>query len=68
MKINRELRDLDLKRNLDAKIELCEKAEGLMIEPSLNVAFKSLQEIHQQWKEIGSVPMDKNEEIWEYDL
>lgn len=65
VKINRELRDLDLKRNLDAKIELCEKAEGLMIEPSLNVAFKSLQEIHQQWKEIGSVPMDKNEEIWE---
>lgn len=65
VKINRELRDLDLKRNLDAKIELCERAEGLIFEPSLNVSFKALQEIHQQWKEIGAVPMDKNDEIWE---
>ncbi len=65
VKINRELRNLDLKRNLDAKIELCERAEGLIFEPSLNVSFKALQEIHQQWKEIGAVPMDKNDEIWE---
>jgi hypothetical protein len=65
VKMNRELRELDLKKNLDAKIELCEKVEGLMIETSINKSFKALQEIHQQWKEIGSVPMDKNEEIWE---
>ncbi|MFA7081765.1 MAG: DUF349 domain-containing protein [Bacteroidales bacterium] len=65
VKINRELRDLDLKRNLDAKIELCERVEGLILEPSINKSFKALQEIHQQWKEIGSVPMDKNDEIWE---
>ncbi|MFA6705712.1 MAG: DUF349 domain-containing protein [Bacteroidales bacterium] len=65
VKINRELRDLDLKKNLDAKIELCERVEGLILEPSINKSFKALQEIHQQWKEIGNVPMDKNEEIWE---
>lgn len=65
VKINRELRDLDLKRNLDAKIELCERVEGLILETSINKSFKALQEIHQQWKEIGSVPMDKNDEIWE---
>ncbi|MCK9163350.1 MAG: DUF349 domain-containing protein [Bacteroidales bacterium] len=65
VKINRELRDLDLKKNLDAKIELCERVEGLILEPSINKSFKALQEIHQQWKSIGSVPMDKNEEIWE---
>jgi hypothetical protein len=65
VKINRELRDLDLKRNLDAKIELCEKVEGLILETSINKSFKALQEYHQKWKEIGSVPIDKNEEIWE---
>lgn len=65
VKINRELRDLDLKRNLDAKIELCERVEGLILETNINKSFKALQEIHQQWKGIGSVPMDKNEEIWE---
>lgn len=65
VKMNRELRELDLKRNLDAKIELCERVEGLILETSINKSFKALQEIHQQWKEIGSVPVDKNEEIWE---
>lgn len=65
VKINRELRDLDLKKNLDSKIELCEKVEGLLIEESINKSFKALQEIHQQWKEIGPVPSDKNEEVWE---
>lgn len=65
VKINRELRDLDLKKNLDAKIELCEKAEGLIIEESINKSFKALQDLHRAWKEIGPVPMDKNEEIWE---
>jgi Protein involved in chromosome segregation, interacts with SMC proteins len=65
VKINRELRDLDLKKNLDSKIELCEKAEGLIIEESINKSFKALQDLHRAWKEIGPVPMDKNEEIWE---
>ena len=63
--INRELRDLDMKKNLDAKISLCEKAEELLDEKSMSKAFKSLQKLHEEWKEIGPVPQDKKEEIWE---
>lgn len=63
--INRELRDLDMKKNLDAKIDLCEKAEELMGEKSMSKAFKSLQKLHEEWKEIGPVPQDKKDEIWE---
>ena len=63
--INRELRDLDMKKNLDAKIELCEKAEELLDEKSMAKAFKELQKLHEEWKEIGPVPQDKKEEIWE---
>jgi hypothetical protein len=63
--INRELRDLDMKKNLDAKILLCEKAEELMDEKSMAKAFKSLQKLHEEWKEIGPVPQDKKDEIWE---
>lgn len=63
--INRELRDLDMKKNLDAKIELCEKAEELLDEKSMTKAFKALQKLHEDWKEIGPVPQDKKDEIWE---
>jgi hypothetical protein len=63
--INRELRDLDMKKNLDAKIELCEKAEELLNEKSMTKAFKALQKLHEDWKEIGPVPQDKKDEIWE---
>jgi len=63
--INRELRDLDMKKNLDAKIELCERAEELLGEKSMAKAFKELQKLHEEWKEIGPVPQDKKEEIWE---
>jgi hypothetical protein len=63
--INRELRDLDMKKNLDAKIGLCERAEELLNEPSMSKAFKELQKLHEEWKEIGPVPQDKKEEIWE---
>lgn len=65
VKINKELKDLDLKKNLEQKIELCEKAEELLLETSIIKSFKQLQRYHQQWKEIGPVPEDKNEEIWE---
>lgn len=65
VKINKELRDLDMKKNLEAKIELCEKAEELLIEPSLNKSFKLLQQYHEQWREIGPVALDKKDEIWE---
>ncbi|MBR5663819.1 MAG: DUF349 domain-containing protein, partial [Bacteroidales bacterium] len=65
VKINRELRDLDLKKNLEAKIELCEKAELLLLEKSLTKAFKLLQKYHDEWKEIGPVPQEKKDEIWD---
>ncbi len=56
---------MGLKKNLDAKLDLCEKAEELILETSINKSFKVLQELHQQWKEIGPVPSDKNDEIWD---
>jgi hypothetical protein len=65
VKINKELRDLDLKKNLDAKMELCEKAEELLIEESINKSFKLLQEYHNEWKAIGPVPTANNDEVWE---
>lgn len=65
VKINRELRDLDLKKNLEAKLALCEKAEMLLLEKSQTKAFKLLQKYHDEWKEIGPVPQDKKDEIWE---
>jgi len=65
IKINKELRDLDLKKNYEAKLELCEKAEKLLMEPSIVKAFKTLQKYHDQWREIGPVPREKKEELWE---
>jgi len=65
VKINKELRDLDLKKNLELKIELCEKAEELLLETSILKSFKQLQQLHQEWKEIGPVIQDKKDEIWE---
>jgi len=65
VKINKELRDLDLRKNLESKIELCEQTEGLLLESSILKSFKQLQKYHQHWKEIGPVPQDKKDEIWE---
>jgi hypothetical protein len=65
IKINKELRDLDLKKNLEIKISLCERAEELLIEPSVIRAFNTLQKFHEQWREIGPVPRDKKDEIWD---
>ena len=65
IKINQELRDLDFKRNLEAKIQLCEKAEELLLEPNVVNAFKALQHLHEQWREIGPVPPEQRAEIWE---
>lgn len=65
VKINKELKDLDLKKNLELKIELCEKAEELLIETSIIKSFKQLQYYHEKWKEIGPVLQDKKDEIWE---
>ncbi len=65
VRMYRELKDLDLKKNLELKIELCERAEQLLVETSLSKSFKFLQHYHEQWKEIGPVPEDKKDEIWE---
>jgi hypothetical protein len=65
IKINKELRDLDLKKNLEAKITLCEKAEQLLLEPNPVNAFRYLQDFHNQWREIGPVPQESKNEIWE---
>ncbi len=65
IKINKELRDLDLKKNLELKVVLCEKAEELLLEPSAVNAFRLLQDYHNQWREIGPVPQESKNEIWE---
>jgi hypothetical protein len=65
IKINKELRDLDLKRNLEAKVLLCEKAEELLLEPNPVNAFRFLQDFHNQWREVGPVPQESKNEIWE---
>lgn len=65
VRINKELRDLDLKKNCEKKIALCEKAEELFLEKSIIKSFKSLQQYHDEWREIGPVPSESREELWE---
>ena len=65
IKINRELRDLDLKKNLEIKIKLCESAEELLVEPSIIKAFNTLQKYHERWREVGPVPREQKDDIWE---
>jgi hypothetical protein len=65
IKINKELRDLDLKKNLEVKIEICEKTEELLMETSVIKAFNALQKYHEEWRETGPVPTDKKDDIWE---
>ena len=65
VRINNELRELDYKKNLEEKLQLCEKAESLLAEESIGKASKELHELHDRWKEIGPVAMDKKDEIWD---
>ena len=65
VKLNKELKDLDLRKNLEAKISLCEKTEELLLETSIIKSFRKLQKYHEEWKELGPVPADKKDEIWE---
>ncbi|MBT8293461.1 MAG: DUF349 domain-containing protein [Eudoraea sp.] len=63
--LNRELRDLDFKHNLEEKLKLVESAEALLEEEDLNKAFRELQTLHKVWKEdIGPVDREHREEIW----
>lgn len=65
IKINKELRDLDLKRNYETKIALCEEAEALLLESSIVSAFHKLQKLHDQWRETGPVAKEFKETMWE---
>jgi hypothetical protein len=63
--INKELRDLDLKKNLEVKLGLCESAEKLLLEPNIVTSFNALQKLHDQWREAGPVPKEKKDEVWD---
>jgi hypothetical protein len=67
VKINRELRDLDLRRNMDEKSKLCIKAEELaaLADAEALSTFRELQKLHEAWREIGPVPRESKQELWE---
>ncbi len=65
IKINKELRDLDLKKNYEQKVALCEQAEALVLEPSVVEAFHKLQKLHDEWRETGPVANECKEALWE---
>ena len=65
VKINRDLRDLDFKKNLEAKEAFCAAAEKLAENENVVNAFHELQKLHEQWKEYGPVAKEKREELWD---
>ena len=65
VKINIELRDLDFKRNLELKTALCEKAEALDKNNNIVEANRQLQQLHNEWAEIGPVAREEREALWE---
>lgn len=64
VKINVELRDLDFKKNLELKTVLCEAAERLKDNPNIVEANRALQQLHDEWVEIGPVARELREDIW----
>ena len=64
VKINRDLRDLDFKKNLEAKQGLCDLAEKLSENDNVVEAFRELQKLHEQWKDFGPVAKEYREDIW----
>ena len=64
LKMNKELRDYDFKKNLELKQQLCEDAEALDEETDVVAAFRKLQEMHTKWREIGPVAKELREELW----
>ena len=65
LKLNNEAREYDFKKNLELKTKLCEAAEKLADESDVISAFHQLQELHQQYREIGPVAKDLREEMWQ---
>ena len=64
LKMNKELRDYDFKKNLELKQQLCEEAEALDEESDIVSAFRKLQELHNKWREIGPVAKELREDLW----
>lgn len=64
LKINKELRDYDFKKNLEQKTALCEAAEALLTNDDVVAAFKQLQLLHDEWRGIGPVAKELREELW----
>lgn len=65
IQIDKELRELNYKKNLELKKELCDKAEKLIVEPSIKIAIESIKQLQDEWKEAGAVSREMNEVIWE---
>ena len=65
LKLNSEARELDFKKNLEAKTRLCEAAEKLADEEDIISAFHQLQKLHQEYREVGPVSKELREEIWQ---
>lgn len=65
LKINKELRDYDFKKNLDSKQLLLDEAETLVAEDDVILAYRRLQELHNKWRRIGPVAKEVREEIWD---
>ena len=63
-KLNNEFREYDFKKNMEAKIAICEEAEKLAEEPDIVAAFRKLQKLHQDYRETGPVSKESREEIW----
>lgn len=59
-----ELKELDRKKNLESKLELCEKAEGLKEVEDLKEAIRILNELHEEFKHLGPVPREEQEKVW----
>jgi len=64
LKVNKELRDYDFKKNLAEKQLICGQAEALNAEPDVIVAFRRLQELHDKWREVGPVSKELREDLW----
>ena len=64
LKVNKDLRDYDFKKNLELKTMLCEEAEKLNAEEDIILAFKRLQNLHDEWRQAGPVAKEIRDEIW----
>jgi len=64
LRLNKDLRDIDFKKNLNNKLEICDKAEKLLSLKSLNKMHEDLQILHEKWKDIGPVNKENRDKVW----